>query len=147
MRALTKAVVSATAVAGIFAGGLATAGTAVAAPASVQQQAVNGEQAALATENLGLTRAEARRVQRWLATHWNYNDSIDGYLGTNSWKAFQRCLRQYWDYNDSIDGVVGPNTIKALQRLLRANGDYSGAIDGIAGNGTRAGFKDWANRI
>lgn len=103
----------------------------MAAPASAQQQVASGEVTTLAVVNLGLTRAEARNVQRWLAKHWNYNDAIDGYLGTNSWKAFQRCLAKYWGYDDAIDGIVGSNTIKAVQRLLKANGMYDGAIDGI----------------
>ncbi len=147
MRTLTKALVSVTTAVGIAAGGLATAGTALAAPPAVQQQAVAGEVGALAVNNLGLSLAQAKNVQRFLALHWDYNDEIDGYLGENSWKAFQRLLAEHWGYTDKIDGIVGPNTIKALQRLLRANGDYSGAIDGIAGDGTRAGFKLWANRL
>ncbi|MEU9352354.1 peptidoglycan-binding domain-containing protein [Streptomyces griseoloalbus] len=147
MRAITKALVGVTTAVGIAAGGVVTAGTATAAPAPAQEHVVSADVAPLAVVNLGLTREEARKVQRWLATHWNYNGAIDGYLGTGSWKAFQRCLAKYWDYNDEIDGIVGPNTIKALQRLLRANGYYSGAIDGIAGDGTRAAFKVWANKL
>ncbi|CAM5737051.1 hypothetical protein SMICM304S_08991 [Streptomyces microflavus] len=95
--------------------------------------------------NLGLSTAQAKEVQRWLAGSWNYNDAIDGQLGTNSWKAFQRFLRSAANYNDAIDGVVGPNTVKALQRWLKAHYGYTGAIDGIAGSGTQAAFKRFAN--
>ncbi|MGA5197367.1 peptidoglycan-binding domain-containing protein [Streptomyces exfoliatus] len=145
---MTRALVSATAIAGLAAGTLATAGTSVAAAPQTPQQAVSTEAfGTLATENFGLTITQAKNVQRWLATHWDYNDSIDGYLGTNSWKAFQRCLARYWGYTGPIDGDPGSGTISALQRLLRAHSTYTGAIDGIAGPGTRSAFAYWANRI
>ncbi|GFN02659.1 hypothetical protein GCM10010298_60990 [Streptomyces microflavus] len=131
---------------GIAAGTLAAAGTGFAATPAQQAPAVSAQQVApLAVVNLGLSTAQAKEVQRWLAGSWNYNDAIDGQLGTNSWKAFQRFLRSAANYNDAIDGVVGPNTVKALQRWLKAHYGYTGAIDGIAGSGTQAAFKRFAN--
>ncbi|MFE7980498.1 peptidoglycan-binding domain-containing protein [Streptomyces shenzhenensis] len=147
MRALTRTLVSVTTAVGIAAGGLVTAGTAVAAPAPAQEQAVSGEVGTLAVVNLGLPQAQAKNIQRWLATYWNYNDSIDGYLGTNSWKAFQRCLKTYWGYDGEIDGIVGTETVKALQRLLKTHWGYTGLIDGIAGDGTKGAFRRMANGV
>ncbi|KMS73592.1 hypothetical protein ACM01_17770 [Streptomyces viridochromogenes] len=90
MRALTKALVSVTTAVGIGAGGLATAGTAMAAPAPAQQQAASAKAVApLAVQNLGLTQAEARNVQRWLATHWGYTGAIDGIAGSGTKAAFK----------------------------------------------------------
>ncbi|MGA5067160.1 peptidoglycan-binding domain-containing protein [Streptomyces exfoliatus] len=100
----------------------------------------------LATNNLGLSSTQAKQLQRWLALHYDYNDNIDGLLGTNSWKAMQRHLRAAWDYDDAIDGIAGPNTIKALQRSLRGYG-YNGPIDGIAGEGTRVAFAKFAGGL
>ncbi|MEU3148417.1 MULTISPECIES: peptidoglycan-binding protein [unclassified Streptomyces] len=146
MRAMTKALVSVTTAVGIAAGGLATAGTSFAAPAQDTKAVASAEAVApLAVVNLGLSTAEAKKVQDWLRTYWGYTGARDGQLGTNSWKAFQRGLRAYWGYNDAIDGIVGPNTVKALQRLLKAHWGYTGAIDGIAGSGTQAAFKRFAN--
>ncbi|GAA2422420.1 peptidoglycan-binding domain-containing protein [Streptomyces glaucus] len=147
MRALTRTLVSVTAAAGIAAGTLAGAGTAFADSAQAQQQAVSTEAAPLAVNNLGLTTAEAKKVQQWLKAHWNYTGTIDGQLGTNSWKAFQRCLKAYWGYTGKIDGIVGEGTIKALQRLLKDSWGYTGAIDGKAGSGTKKAFKRFANGV
>ncbi|MBB1246128.1 peptidoglycan-binding protein, partial [Streptomyces durbertensis] len=101
-----------------------------------------------AVENLGLTVRQAKGIQRHLWQLGHDPGTIDGQLGTNSWKAMQRSLRSY-GYSDAIDGIVGPNTIKALQRMLKQHWGYSGAIDGIAGSGTRAAFARcgtaWAN--
>jgi lysozyme family protein len=130
-------------VVGLAAGSLATAGTAFAAADT--KPAVSSEVSVLAVNNLGLTVAEAKKVQEWLKQYWGYTGAIDGQLGTNSWKAFQRCLKQYWGYTGEIDGIVGPNTIKALQRLLKDSWGYTGPIDGIAGAGTKAAFKRFAN--
>ncbi|MGW2043581.1 peptidoglycan-binding domain-containing protein [Streptomyces sp. NPDC001858] len=140
---LARTIVSLTAVVGIAAGTLATASAGYAAPAPAAKTAVSADAAILATENFGLTVAEAKKVQEWLEV-WDYTGEIDGKLGTNSWKAFQRCLTEYWGYTGEIDGDPGPNTIKALQRLLKAHWGYTGAIDGIAGDGTRAAFKRFA---
>ncbi|MER7971163.1 peptidoglycan-binding protein [Streptomyces sp. NPDC096080] len=116
---VARTLVSLSAVAGLAIGGLAAAtpGFAAQPPAAVAQSGAS----VLATQNFGLTSAEAKNVQNWLKTYWSYTDSIDGQLGTNSWKAFQRCLQTYWG--------------------------YTGAIDGDAGSGTRAAFKRFANGI
>ncbi|MFD4577289.1 peptidoglycan-binding protein [Streptomyces sp. NPDC058417] len=143
--ALGRTIAGLVAVAGLAVGSLATAGTSFAAPAEAPQASVGARSAAvLATQNFGLNTAEAKNVQEFLAQYWGYTDSIDGQLGTNSWKAFQRCLKQYWGYTGAIDGDPGTNTIKALQRLLKADYGYTGAIDGVAGSGTRAAFKRFA---
>ncbi|MDA5146514.1 peptidoglycan-binding protein [Streptomyces sp. AD681] len=147
MRALTKALVSATAAVGIAAGGLATAGTATAAPAPVQQS-TSAEVAPLAVYNFGLSSAQAKGIQRWLKARWGYTGSIDGQLGVNSWKAFQRELAKNWEYKGKIDGVPGYLTIRALQwKLSMPAYGYDGLLDGIAGPATQAAFKkfgDWA---
>jgi hypothetical protein len=147
MRALTKALVSVTAAVGIAAGGLATAGTAMAAPASAQQQAVSAEVAPLAVVNLGLNTTRAKHWQCYLRNvDTKYNPgTIDGQLGTNSWKAAQRLFKDLGYYDDSIDGIVGPNTIKGLQRFLNwigqhTGGNYNLAVDGVAGPATKAAF-------
>ncbi|MDK1346386.1 peptidoglycan-binding domain-containing protein [Streptomyces sp. 378] len=153
MRALTKALVSVTAAVGIAAGGLATAGTAMAAPAPVQRQAVSGEVTTLAVVNLGLNTTRAKHWQCYLRNVGpEYNPgTIDGQLGTNSWKAAQRLFRDLDFYNDSIDGVVGPNTITALQRFLNwidqyTGDDYNLAVDGKAGPATKGAFWDFNGR-
>jgi len=143
---LTRALVSVTTVVGIAAGSLAAAGTSFAASEPATKPAVSAEAVTpLAVNNLGLTTAEAKKVQDWLKAYHGYTGARDGLLGTNSWKAFQRGLEKHWDYDDAIDGIVGPNTIKALQRLLKTHWGYGGAIDGIAGSGTKAAFKRFAN--
>ncbi|MFE6288091.1 peptidoglycan-binding protein [Streptomyces sp. NPDC057877] len=144
MRTLTKALVSATAAVGIATGGLATTGTAVAAPAPTQQQTATSEVGTLAVVNLGLSTRQAKNVQCWLK-HWDYRGEIDGLLGTNSWKAFQNYLEVARGYNGEIDGIVGPQTIQALQRLLASAWGYEGRIDGIAGEQTKDAFKRFAN--
>ncbi|MCX4882708.1 peptidoglycan-binding domain-containing protein [Streptomyces sp. NBC_00847] len=141
--ALARTLVSAAAVIGLAAGGLATTGTsfAASAPGAGARSA-----SILATQNFGLSSQQAKNMQCFLRTApASYTGAIDGQLGTNSWKAFQRWLREYWDYNDSIDGDPGPNTIRALQRELAFGWGYTGAIDGIAGSGTKAAFKRLAN--
>ncbi|GAA3884035.1 hypothetical protein GCM10023084_41160 [Streptomyces lacrimifluminis] len=142
---LTRSFISAATVAAIAGGSLlgTSVGFAAAAPATAPAASAQSV-SILATQNFGLSSAQAKRVQGWLATYWDYNDSIDGQLGTNSWKAFQRCLKTYWGYTGAIDGDPGVNTIKALQRLLQGYG-YTGAIDGDAGSGTRAAFKNFAD--
>ncbi|MEU9856297.1 peptidoglycan-binding domain-containing protein [Streptomyces sp. NPDC047974] len=144
---VTRALVSATAIAGLAAGTLATAGTSFAAPQQAPRQAAStGSFGVLATNNLGLTSEQAKGIQRWVRG-WGYEGAIDGLLGTNSWKAIQNYLAKDWDYNDPIDGIVGPDTIKALQRFLAEHSGYKGPIDGIAGPGTRAAWANWANYI
>ncbi|MGP2436597.1 peptidoglycan-binding domain-containing protein [Streptomyces sp. JW3] len=144
MRALTKAFVAVGAAVGITAGGLAGAGTAVAAAAPVQQ-AGSVQVAPLAVVNLGLSTAQAKDWQCALRTLGYNPGTIDGQLGTNSWKAAQRFFRDHDWYHDTIDGIVGPNTVKALQRMLNVNLDAHLAVDGIAGPATKAAFSDFAD--
>ncbi|MGW7557010.1 peptidoglycan-binding domain-containing protein, partial [Streptomyces rimosus] len=80
-----------------------------------------GPDQGLAVNNLGLSVAEAKKVQRWLKT--------------------------YWGYTGAIDGKVGSGTVKALQRLLKHSWGYTGQIDGEAGKGTKAAFRRFANGI
>ncbi|MGI5337460.1 peptidoglycan-binding domain-containing protein [Streptomyces sp. CA-181903] len=142
---LTRALVGITAVAGLAAGSLATAGTGFAAaqPATSSQSV-----SILAVNNLGLNASEAKNVQRWAKQYWSYRGELDGQLGTESWKAIQRCLKEAWGYKGEIDGIVGSGTLTALQYMLRDGGwGYSGRIDGIAGPKTTAAFKNFANGI
>ncbi|MBT2411634.1 peptidoglycan-binding protein [Streptomyces sp. ISL-12] len=144
MRGITKALVGVTTAVGIAAGGMVTAGTAMAAPASVvQEQAVSGEAGVLAVVNLGLDTAHAKSWQCLLRDRGYSPGTIDGQLGTNSWKAAQRFFDSLGYYDDAIDGIVGPNTIKGLQRYLNLHG-ASLAVDGIAGPATKAEFWDFA---
>ncbi|MGW7291922.1 peptidoglycan-binding domain-containing protein [Streptomyces xiamenensis] len=141
---LTKTLVTFTALAAIAGGGLVTAGSAVAAPAE-NRAAATESVSPLTVNNLGLTVAEAKNIQKGAAA-WGYTGPIDGLLGTESWQSIQRFLANSWGYDDAIDGIVGPNTIKALQRYLASRYGYTGAIDGIAGAGTTAAFKRMAAR-
>ncbi|MEU6242979.1 peptidoglycan-binding domain-containing protein [Streptomyces sp. NPDC047024] len=145
--AVTRALVTAAALAGLAAGGLAEAGSALAAPAAPAATTVNSQQAAArAVNNLGLTAAEAKDVQRWLKRGgWGYQGAIDGQLGPASWKALQRFLRYNKYYGGPVDGIVGTGTVKGIQHALKALHFYSGGIDGIAGPKTRAGFKKLAH--
>ncbi|MFF2373943.1 peptidoglycan-binding protein [Streptomyces xiamenensis] len=146
-KSMARTLVTATVICAVGAGGLVTAGTAVAAPSGKQQVVASESVAPLAVVNLGLTSAEAQKLQRWLKTYFGYTGAIDGQMGTESWKALQRFLRQSSGYTDAIDGIVGPNTVKALQRWLKSAWGYTGAIDGIAGSGTQAAFKRFANGL
>ncbi|MFE2296391.1 peptidoglycan-binding protein [Streptomyces sp. NPDC059452] len=143
-----RTVVSGVAVAGIAVGTLAGASAAAAAPVNTAP-AVTAEIAPQAVENLGLSVRQAKGLQHRLQVVGHNPGAIDGYLGTNSWKALQRSLRTH-GYTGAIDGIVGPNTIRALQRALKEDFGYTGAIDGIAGSGTRAAFarcgNHWANQ-
>ncbi|MCX5050147.1 MULTISPECIES: peptidoglycan-binding domain-containing protein [unclassified Streptomyces] len=141
--ALARTLVSAAAVIGLAAGGLATAGTsfAASAPGAGAQSA-----SILATQNFGLSSQQAKNVQCFMrGAPASYTGGIDGQLGTNSWKAMQRHLKAYWNYTDSIDGDPGPNTVKALQRMLAFGWGYTDRIDGDPGTNTRAAFKRFAN--
>lgn len=143
VRAVASTGVMLTTLLAVGAGGLATAGTASAAP-TVSHTASSETVAPLAVVNLGLTTAEAQRLQRWLRTHYSYSGAVDGQLGPQSWRAMQRFLKERWSYNDAVDGIVGPNTIRALQRMLKHGGlGYGGPIDGIAGPETRAAFRNF----
>jgi lysozyme family protein len=139
----TRTLVSGTAVLGLAAGSLVTAGTSFAA--QDVKPAAHSEVSVLAVNNLGLTTEEAKKAQRVLTDRWGYTGEIDGLLGTNSWKAMQKWLVNWGYPSDDIDGIVGPNTVKALQKWLKARYGYTGAIDGIAGSGTKAAFKRMAN--
>lgn len=144
MRALTKALVSATTAVGIAAGGLATSGTAMAAPAPAQQQTASAEVGTLAVVNLGLNTAQAKDWQCWLRAMGYAPGVIDGQLGTKSWKAAQTFWTPLGFYDDSIDGIVGPNTVKALQQYLNSRGrGYGLALTGIAGERTKEAFADY----
>ncbi|MFH8453737.1 peptidoglycan-binding protein [Streptomyces fungicidicus] len=146
MRTITKALVAATAAVGIAAGGLATAGTAAAAPAPVQQSA-GAEAGTLAVVNLGLSTNQAKRWQCWLRDLGYKPGTIDGQLGTQSWKAAQTFFTPQRFYSGPIDGIVGPGTIQALQRYLNSRGlGYNLDVDGIAGVRTQAAFADYADR-
>ncbi|MFE4174341.1 peptidoglycan-binding domain-containing protein [Streptomyces sp. NPDC056909] len=141
--AMSRALVTATAVLGLTAGGLGGVSFAATVPIARQQQSTASEIAPLAVVNLGLTTTEAKKVQCFLEYGWDYNGAIDGALGTESWKAMQRYLTR-WGYEGEIDGIVGPGTVMALQRVLARAWDYTGPIDGIPGAGTKAAFKRFA---
>lgn len=137
-------------VAGVVGASLAATGSGFAATPAETSRAAKVSTPGVTTQavvNLGLDRRQARAVQEWLAAFHGYKGSIDGYLGTGSWKAFQRHLRAH-GYNGAIDGVVGSGTVKALQRKLsHDNWDYNGAIDGIPGAGTKAAFERFAQGL
>ncbi|MGA6226797.1 peptidoglycan-binding domain-containing protein [Streptomyces umbrinus] len=148
MRAPTKALVSVTTAVGIAVGGLATAGTATAVPAPARQQAASAEVAPLAVVNLGLSTAQAKDWQCWLRALGYNPGTIDGQLGTDSWKAAQRFFNSLNFDAGTVDGIVGPDTIQALQRYLNSrNLGYDLAVDGIAGTRTKAAFAHYADRF
>ncbi|MFJ8537335.1 peptidoglycan-binding protein [Streptomyces sp. NPDC093591] len=145
---LTRTVVSLTTVVGLAAGTVAAAGTGFAASQPAAEPAVSSQSITVqAVQNFGLSSQQAKNVQCFLKQDdtAKYRDSIDGKLGTNSWKAFQRFFKKYWDYNDTIDGDPGPNTVMSLQRMLKHGWDYRDRIDGDPGPNTRAAFKRFAN--
>jgi peptidoglycan hydrolase-like protein with peptidoglycan-binding domain len=143
---VAKALVSVTAVVGLAAGSLAGASGAFATTHTAKPAAVTQPVQILDTVNLGLSTAQAKGVQHWLAQYYQYTDTIDGQLGTHSWQAMQRFLKAHHGYTGNIDGIVGGGTVSALQRFLRDNGwGYTGKIDGIAGSGTQAAFATFAN--
>ncbi|MER5784653.1 peptidoglycan-binding domain-containing protein [Streptomyces mobaraensis] len=136
---LTRTLVGITAVAGLAAGSLATAGTGFAAaqpPTSSQSVSI------LAVNNLGLNTTQAKNWQCWLRDSGYNPGTIDGQLGTNSWKAAQRMFNAQGYNAGTVDGAVGPNTIRALQKYLNAYG-YSLDVDGDAGPKTIAAFRDF----
>ncbi|WP_130796912.1 peptidoglycan-binding domain-containing protein [Streptomyces otsuchiensis] len=141
---VTRACVVLTVVVAVNAG-LVSAGNA-STTVSERQAVPSGESVTpLAVVNLGLTNAEAQKVQRWLMLNWTYLGPDDGLMGPNTWMAMQGALRVGWGYTGARDGIVGPETIKALQCMLKTHHGYTGAIDGIAGAGTQAAFKRFAN--
>ncbi|MER6247095.1 peptidoglycan-binding domain-containing protein [Streptomyces griseorubiginosus] len=141
---LARTLVTTSAVVGIALGGLAGAGASVAAPQHAATAAVSSSRLApQAVNNLGLDTARAKNWQSCL-NFWGFNaGTVDGQLGTNSWKAAQRMLNA-WGYDGgTVDGIVGRNTIMGLQRFLNDSGIYAGAVDGIAGPQTKAAFWDY----
>ncbi|MFI1952965.1 peptidoglycan-binding protein [Streptomyces xinghaiensis] len=136
--ALTKALVGTLTAAALGIGTLAGATTATAAPV---QQVPARTVAVQAVNNLGLTTGEARSVQCYVRDAGFSPGTIDGQLGTNSWKAWQRFLNNRGFNAGTVDGVVGPNTIRGLQRFLTYIGYDTGGIDGVAGPKTRAAWK------
>ncbi|MEU7579973.1 peptidoglycan-binding domain-containing protein [Streptomyces sp. NPDC041068] len=140
-RIVTHALVSATAVVGIAAGSLAGTGAAFAASPPTARTAVSADGvSALAVNNLGLSTAKAKNWQCFVRSEGFDPGTIDGKLGTDSWKATQRYFNDR-GYNVGsklvVDGIVGKNTIKALQNFLGV------PVDGIAGPRTKGIFADF----
>jgi lysozyme family protein len=115
--------------------------------------ALTAGQASAAVVQLGLSLNQAKRVQRYWLRPWDYTGSLDGRLGTASWKAMQRFLK-YKDrsyvpvqYTGAIDGVVGPGTVTSLQSYLKKFHGYTGKLDGVAGSGTQAAFRRAAEKL
>ncbi|MEX3104201.1 MULTISPECIES: peptidoglycan-binding domain-containing protein [unclassified Streptomyces] len=143
-KTLSRTLVGAATAAAIAVGSLAGASAGFAAPAQETKAASSTEARILATVNLGLSQAEARKVQNALAARWRYTGDIDGLLGTESWMAMQRFLKEHYGYTDGIDGIVGTHTVEALQRYLKRFYGYEDRIDGDPGPNTRAAFKRMA---
>ena len=61
--------------------------------------------------------------------------AVDGYLGTETWKAVQTFLDKI-GYKLTVDGINGPATTKALQQALNAKLKINLAMDGIMGQAT-----------
>ncbi|MEW2389140.1 peptidoglycan-binding protein [Streptomyces venezuelae] len=101
----------------------------------------------LSQSNLGLTPAEAKKVQIWLAAHWQYTGPINGALGTSSWAAFQRCLKAEWNYTGPINGVLDMATLRSLHKMLRTDWGLTEPFDGTVGPKFRAAFKRFANGV
>ncbi|MCX5409818.1 peptidoglycan-binding protein [Streptomyces sp. NBC_00335] len=141
---LTRVLVSGAAVIGIATASLAGGASAGFAASQPYVKPVVGVQTAsvLAVNNLGLTTTQAKHWQCWLRG-WGFNPgTIDGQLGTDSWKAAQRFFNYYDEYVDGrlvVDGVVGTGTVKALQNWLGVG------IDGVVGTQTRAAFAKFNN--
>lgn len=56
---------------------------------------------------------------------------VDGFMGRNTWKAWQTALKNAGHYRGIIDGRPGRMTYEAIQR-------WSGAsVDGVLGSGTK----------
>jgi peptidoglycan hydrolase-like protein with peptidoglycan-binding domain len=140
---MTRALVCATAVVGLGAGSLAGASVGFAASQPAAKPAVSTQDVSiLAVNNLGLNTKQAKHWQCWVKSGGFDPGTIDGQLGSNSWKATQRYFNHYGFNVGSklvVDGVVGTNTIKALQNFLGAD------IDGVAGPQTRSLFASWNN--
>ncbi|MEV8315030.1 peptidoglycan-binding domain-containing protein [Streptomyces sp. NPDC059900] len=138
--ALMRTLVSATAVIGIATGSLAGAGASLAAPQpGARTAAATQEVSVLAVNNLGLSTWQAQQWQCFLDDQGFDPGTIDGKLGTSSWRAAQKAFNAWQLEAGRVDGIVGPDTIKALQRFLGV------PVDGIAGPQTKKAFKDFAN--
>ncbi|WP_329404293.1 peptidoglycan-binding domain-containing protein [Streptomyces melanogenes] len=136
--ALAKALVTSTAVIGLAAATLTGASTSFAAsPPAAHPAVATQDSSVLAVNNLGLNTARAKNWQCWLRTLGQNPGTIDGQLGSNSWKAAQR---EFGFTGSDVDGIVGPKTIKGLQNHLNYWGGYHLAVDGQAGSATRAAF-------
>ncbi|MEV0125098.1 peptidoglycan-binding domain-containing protein [Streptomyces sp. NPDC050703] len=138
--AFTRALVSATAVVGLAAGGLAGASVSAAAPAAPTSDVMSAaftQDVSAQYDNLGLSTARAKNWQRWLKDLGQNPGTIDGKLGTASWKAAQR---EFGLRGSDVDGIVGPKTIKGLQKHLNYWGDYRLAVDGKFGPKTKEAF-------
>lgn len=61
--------------------------------------------------------------------------AVDGYLGTETWKAVQTFLDKI-GYKLTVDGINGPATTKALQQALNAKLKINLVMDGIMGQAT-----------
>ncbi|MGW3664698.1 peptidoglycan-binding domain-containing protein [Streptomyces sp. NPDC005141] len=137
---------SATAVAGIAVGSLMGASAAFAAPQSAAGAAVSTRTVTIqAVNNLGLTTSEAKSVQCYVRDAGFSPGTIDGQLGSSSWKAWQRFLNDRGFNAGTVDGDAGPNTIRGLQRFLTYLGYDTGGIDGDAGTKTRAAWKAFSH--
>ncbi|MCC2274374.1 peptidoglycan-binding protein [Streptomyces sp. ET3-23] len=123
-------------------GTLAGATTATAAPA---QQLSTRTVTIQAVNNLGLNTSEAKSVQCYVRDSGYDPGTIDGQLGSNSWRAWQNLLNADGFNAGTADGIVGPNTISGLQRFLASFGLDTGGIDGVAGPKTRAAWASFAN--
>ncbi|QUI29583.1 peptidoglycan-binding protein [Streptomyces alfalfae] len=136
--AFTRALVSATAVVGLAVGGLAEASVSSAAPASDVMSAALPQVVSAQYDNLGLNTARAKNWQRWLKDLGQNPGTIDGKLGTASWKAAQK---EFGFRGSDVDGIVGPKTIKGLQKHLNYWGGYGLAVDGKFGAETKDAFR------
>ncbi|MGC0418600.1 peptidoglycan-binding domain-containing protein [Embleya sp. AB8] len=143
-KTLTKALLGTLTAAALSIGTLAGATTAGAAPAAEQVPTARSV-SIQAVNNLGLNTGEGKRVQCFVRSAGYDPGTIDGRLGSNSWKAWQSFLNDGGYGAGAVDGSVGPNTIRALQRYLVALGSDTGGIDGVAGRKTRAAWKGLAN--
>ncbi|MGY0492522.1 peptidoglycan-binding domain-containing protein [Streptomyces sp. WG-D5] len=142
---MTRTLLAATAVLGLTAGGLATAGSAVATPPAARTT-VTADVSAQAVNNLGLSTARAKNWQCWVDGQGFNPGPWDGKLGSKSWKAAQKMFNRDNPQGykaGTADGIVGKKTIKALQRYLNDLGYNAGATDGVAGQKTKAAFREF----
>lgn len=139
-----RAPASVTAIGGIAAGSPAgaDAGLAASQPAANPVVVSTRGGSIRTVNNLGLNTVQAKNWQCWLRDMGYDPGTIDGQLGTNSWKAAQRKFNDLGFGIGAVDGIVGTNTIKALQRYLNIF-VYSLSVHGTAGTQTKAAFADF----